>query len=127
MIQSGINLNEALDITARLAGNYTIEDAIIRTRQSIMEGNSIAGPLLQSEVFPRMAVSMISIGEQTGSLDEMCTKIAEFYEDEVDAKVTALTSILEPLMILIVGAVVAAVLIPMYLPIFQMGDIVGGG
>ena len=123
MLQSGVPIVEALDITARLAGNYAIEDAIVRTRKSITEGNTIAAPLSKSNVFPKMATSMIAIGEQTGALDQMLTKIAEFYEDEVDAKVSAMTSILEPLMIFIVGGVVAGILIPMYLPIFSMADL----
>lgn len=126
MIQSGVPILEALEITGRIAGNYAIEAAIQATRQSITQGNSIAAPLMQTNVFPKMAVSMISIGEQTGALDQMLTKIAEFYEDEVDAKVSALTSILEPMMIVIVGLVVAGVLVPMYLPIFQMGDVMSG-
>ena len=127
MIQSGVPILEALEITGRIAGNYAIEDAIQKTRQSITQGNTIAAPLMATNVFPKMAVSMISIGEQTGALDQMLNKIAEFYEDEVDAKVSALTSILEPLMIVVVGIVVAGVLIPMYLPIFQLSDALSGG
>lgn len=127
MIQSGVPILDALDITSNVAGNYAVEAAIKKTRQSITEGNSISGPLSKAKVFPKMAVSMISIGEQTGALEAMLIKVAEFYEDEVDNKVSALTSILEPLMIVIVGIVVAGVLIPMYLPIFQMGDAIGGG
>lgn len=127
MIQSGVPILEALEITSRIAGNYAIEDAINKTRQSITQGNSIAAPLMATNVFPKMAVSMIAIGEQTGALDQMLTKIAEFYEDEVDAKISAMTSILEPLMIVIVGAVVAGILIPMYLPIFQLSDVMSGG
>ncbi|MBS1984903.1 MAG: type II secretion system F family protein [Bdellovibrionales bacterium] len=126
MIQSGVPILDALEITSRIAGNYAIESAIQATRLSITQGNSIAAPLLATNVFPKMAVSMISIGEQTGALDQMLTKIAEFYEDEVDTKVMAMTSILEPLMIVIVGIVVASVLVPMYLPIFQMADVMSG-
>lgn len=127
MIQSGVPILEALDITARVAGNYAIEAAITSTRNSISSGNSIAAPLEAARVFPKMAISMIAIGEQTGALDQMLTKIAEFYEDEVDNKVGSLTSLLEPLMIVIVGLVVAGVLIPMYLPIFKLGDTLSGG
>lgn len=125
MIQSGVPILEALDICANVAGNYTIESAVRNTKTSISEGNSISGPLARAQVFPKMAVSMIAIGEQTGSLESMLGKIAEFYEDEVDAKVGALSSVLEPLMIVIVGVVVAGVLIPMYLPIFKMADTLG--
>ncbi len=126
MIQSGVPIIEALDITAKVAGNYAIETAINRTRVSITEGNSIAGPLQRAKVFPQMAVSMIAIGEQTGSLDQMLSKIAEFYEDEIDATVSALTSILEPLMIIFVGLVVAGILVPLYLPVMKMGEVAGG-
>ncbi len=125
MIQSGVPILDALEICSTVAGNYAVEDAIMMTRKSITEGNSIAGPLGKANVFPSMAVSMIAIGEQTGALDQMLTKIAEFYEDEVDATVGALSSILEPMMIVIVGLVVAAVMIPMYLPIFSIADTVG--
>jgi type IV pilus assembly protein PilC len=125
MIQSGVPILDALEICSTVAGNYAVEDAIMQTRKSITEGNTIAGPLGKANVFPTMAVSMIAIGEQTGALDQMLTKIAEFYEDEVDATVSALSSILEPLMIVIVGIVVAAVMIPMYLPIFSIADTVG--
>ena len=125
MIQSGVPILDALDITSRVAGNYAVEGAIQRTRDSITQGNSIAGPLGQAGIFPPMAVSMIAVGEQTGALEQMLTKVAEFYEDEVDAKVSSLTSLLEPLMIVIVGLVVAAILIPMYLPIFKMADTMG--
>jgi type IV pilus assembly protein PilC len=127
MIQSGVPILDALEITSNVAGNYAVESAVRQTKQSISEGNSISTPLAKAGVFPKMAISMISIGEQTGALEAMLTKIAEFYEDEVDAKVGALSSILEPLMIVIVGCVVAGVLIPMYLPIFSMADAMGGG
>lgn len=127
MIQSGVPIIDALDITSRVSGNSVIEEAITKIRQSISEGNSIADPLARTGVFPKMVVGMIAIGEQTGSIEHMLSKIAEFYEDEVDNKVAAMTSILEPLMIVVVGIVVAGVLIPMYLPIFKMGDVIGGG
>jgi len=127
MIQSGVPILEALEITSRVAGNYAIENAINKTRQSITEGNSIAEPLERARVFPKMAVSMIAIGEQTGALDQMLTKVAEFYEDEVDAAVSAITSVMEPLMIVVVGIIVLVVLVPMYLPLFKIGDAIGGG
>ncbi len=126
MIQSGVPILDALEITSKVAGNYAIEGAIDKTRKSISQGNTIAGPLGAANVFPKMAVSMIAIGEQTGALDQMLTKVAEFYEDEVDAAVSSLTSILEPLMIVVVGVIVASVLIPMYLPIFKMGEAMSG-
>ncbi len=122
MIQAGVPILDGLEITAKIAGNYAIEQTIQKIRASITQGNSIAAPLLKTKVFPKMAVSMIAIGEQVGSLDQMLTKVAEFYEDEVDNKVGAITSLLEPLMIVVVGIVVASILIPMYLPIFKMAD-----
>jgi type IV pilus assembly protein PilC len=131
MIQSGVPILEALDITGAVAGNYAVERALKETRQSISQGNSISGPLTRAGVFPKMAISMIAIGEQTGALDQMLQKVADFYEEEVDAKVSALTSVIEPIMIIVVGITVAGILIPMYLPVFQMGDIMsdksGGG
>ncbi len=127
MIQSGVPIVEGLDICGRIAGNYVIETTIGKVKDSITKGNSLSGPLQNSNVFPPMATSMIAIGEQVGSLDSMLTKIAEFYEDEVDATVSGLTSILEPIMIVIVGMVVAGILIPMYLPIFKVADTIKGG
>lgn len=124
MIQSGVPIIEALDITSRVAGNSVIEDAIRKTKVAITSGNTIAGPLGKSGVFPKMVVSMIAIGEQTGTLDSLLMKIAEFYEDEVDAAVSALVSILEPMMIIVVGIVIGSVLIPLYLPVFKMADMV---
>jgi len=123
MIQSGVPIIEALDITSRVAGNSVIEAAITRTKNAITSGNTIAAPLAKSNVFPKMVVSMIAIGEQTGTLDALLMKIAEFYEDEVDNAVSALVSILEPMMIIIVGIVIGAVLIPLYLPVFSMADL----
>lgn len=122
MIQSGVPILEALEITSRVAGNTVIEAAIRRTKTAITSGNTIAGPLGKSGVFPKMVVSMIAIGEQTGTLDALLMKVAEFYEDEVDNAVSALVSILEPLMIIVVGIVIGAVLIPLYLPVFTMAD-----
>lgn len=122
MIQSGVPIVEALEITSRVAGNTVIESAIRKTKNAITSGNTIAGPLGKSGVFPKMVVSMVAIGEQTGTLDSLLMKIAEFYEDEVDNAVSALVSILEPMMIILVGLVIGAVLIPLYLPVFTMAD-----
>lgn len=125
MIQSGVPIIEALDITARVAGNSVIEMAIKKTKIAITSGNTIAGPLGKSNVFPKMVISMIAIGEQTGTLDALLMKIAEFYEDEVDNAVSALVSVLEPMMIIVVGIVIGAVLIPLYLPVFSMAELGG--
>jgi len=127
LIQSGVPILEALDITARVAGNMAVERTLLNIKAEVSKGNSISAPLMQSGIFPKMATSMIAIGEQTGSMDGMLQKIADFYEDEVDAVVGSVTSIIEPLMIVLVGAVVAGILIPMYLPIFKMGEAISGG
>jgi type IV pilus assembly protein PilC len=115
-----------LEITARTAGNKVLEKAIMETRQSISEGNTIADPLKACGVFPPMVVQMISVGEQTGALDEMLDKIADFYDDEVDSAVEALTAAIEPIMIVVMGAVVGGMLVAMYLPMFKLVTVVAG-
>ena len=122
LISSGVSILDGLEITARTAGNMVIHNAVMESRASIAGGETIAGPLAKSKVFPPMVISMIAVGEQTGGLDEMLTKIADFYDDEVDAAVTALTSLLEPLMIVFLGVVVGGIVVAMYLPIFKMGQ-----
>jgi type IV pilus assembly protein PilC len=108
----------------RTAGNAVVEDAILKTRGSISEGNTIAEPLKACEVFPPMVVQMIAVGEQTGALDEMLSKIADFYDDEVDAAVEQLTSVIEPAMIVIMGVVVGGMLVAMYLPMFKLVTVI---
>jgi len=125
-VRSGVPILDALEITASTAGNYVIETAILDARSSIEAGESISVPMGESGVFPDMVVGMIAVGEQTGELDKMLEKVAEYYENEVEGSVDALTSILEPLLIVFVGALVASILIPMYLPILKMGEIIGG-
>ena len=120
LISSGVSILDGLEITARTAGNRVVQDAIMDSRASIAGGDTIAGPLQKSEVFPPMVISMIAVGEQTGGLDEMLTKIADFYDDEVDAAVSALLSLLEPIMIVFLGVVVGGMIVAMYLPIFDM-------
>ncbi len=126
MISSGVPILDSLEIVAATAGNKTIEDAIRETRQSISEGRTIAEPLADSEVFPSMVVQMISVGEATGALDTMLGKIADFYDDEVDAAVEALTSMLEPFMMVFLGGTIGGLVISMYLPVFQMAGAMGG-
>jgi len=126
MISSGVPILDSLDIVAATAGNKTIEEAIRETRQSISEGRTIAEPLADSEVFPSMVVQMISVGEATGALDTMLGKIADFYDDEVDAAVDALTAMLEPFMMVFLGGTIGGLVVSMYLPIFQMAGAVGG-
>ncbi|MGE5311500.1 MAG: type II secretion system F family protein [Nitrospirota bacterium] len=126
MISSGVPILDSLDIVAATAGNKTIETALRETRLSISEGRTIAEPLADSDVFPAMVVQMISVGEATGALDTMLTKIADFYDDEVDAAVDALTAMLEPFMMVFLGGTIGGLVVSMYLPIFQMAGAVGG-
>jgi type IV pilus assembly protein PilC len=120
LMASGVPILDGLEITARTAGNATIEDAIMVTRKSIERGETIATPLKQTGVFPPMVVQMIGVGEATGALDTMLSKIADFYEEEVDAAVAGLLTLLEPLMIAFLGGVVGGIVIAMYLPIFGL-------
>ena len=120
LISSGVSILDGLEITTRTSGNRVVHDAIMGSRASIAGGDTIAGPLQKSEVFPPMVISMIAVGEQTGGLDEMLSKIADFYDDEVDASVGALLSLLEPVMIVFLGVVVGGMIVAMYLPIFDM-------
>jgi len=120
LISSGVSILDGLEITARTAGNRVIHDAVMESRGSIAGGETIAQPLQKSGVFPPMVTSMIAVGEATGGLDEMLTKIADFYDDEVDAAVGALLSLMEPIMIVVLGVVVGGMIVAMYLPIFGM-------
>lgn len=120
LISSGVSILEGLEITAKTAGNRVIQDAIMQSRSSIAGGDTIAQPLQKSKVFPPMVISMIAVGEQTGGLDEMLSKIADFYDEEVDAAVSNLLSLLEPIMIVFLGVVVGGMVVAMYLPIFDM-------
>jgi type IV pilus assembly protein PilC len=120
LISSGVSILDGLEITAKTAGNRVVHDAVMQSRQSIAGGETIAGPLQASGVFPPMVISMISVGEQTGGLDEMLTKIADFYDAEVDVAVSALLSLMEPVMIVVLGVIVGGMVVAMYLPIFDM-------
>ncbi len=120
LISSGVPILDGLEITARTSGNAIVEDAIMETRKSVEGGQSLAGPLKQTDVFPPMVVQMISVGEQTGALDTMLSKIADFYEDEVDTAVANLMTLMEPVLILFLGTVVGGIVISMYLPIFSL-------
>jgi type IV pilus assembly protein PilC len=122
MISSGVPILDALEIVAKTAGNRTIEAAILYVRAKISEGKNIAGPLAETGVFPPMVVQMIGVGEATGAMDQMLSKIADFYDDEVDVAVGALTSMIEPLMMVVLGGIVGFFMIAMYLPIFSMAD-----
>ena len=120
LVSSGVSILEGLEITAKTAGNRVIHDAVMGSRASIAGGETIAGPLKESGVFPPMVVQMINVGEQTGGLDEMLTKIADFYDEEVDAAVETLLSAMEPIFIVFLGTIVGGMIVAMYLPIFDM-------
>jgi type IV pilus assembly protein PilC len=125
LISSGVPLLEGLLICAKTSGNKVIEEVLINARVSISGGKTIAEPLAKSEVFPKMVTHMIAVGESTGALDAMLGKIADFYEDEVDQAVASLTSLLEPVMMVVLGVVIGFIVIAMYLPIFQMANAIG--
>jgi type IV pilus assembly protein PilC len=120
LVSSGVSILEGLEITAKTSGNRVIHDAVMGSRASIAGGETISGPLKESGVFPPMVVQMINVGEQTGGLDEMLSKIADFYDEEVDAAVEALLAAMEPIMIVVLGVVVGGMIVAMYLPIFDM-------
>jgi type IV pilus assembly protein PilC len=120
LISSGVSILDGLEITAKTAGNRVIHDAVMESRASIAGGETIAAPLEKSKVFPPMVISMIAVGEQTGGLDEMLSKIADFYDEEVDVAVSALLALMEPMMIVVLGVVVGGMVVAMYLPIFDM-------
>lgn len=122
LLSSGVSILDALDITAKTSGNLVVQNAIRKSMVSIAEGETITAPLKASGVFPPMVTQMISVGEKTGGLDDMLSKIADFYDEEVDAAVAALTSVIEPIIIVVMGAVIGGILIAMYLPMF---DIIG--
>jgi len=126
MMSSGVPILEGLSIVSKTAGNKIIENALVKVRQSISEGRTIAEPLQEADIFPAMVVQMIAVGEATGALDTMLAKIADFYDDEVDAAVEAMTALLEPFMMVFLGGVVGGMIIAMYLPIFKMASVVGG-
>ncbi len=126
LLTSGVPILEGLQIVARTAGNKVVEEAIVTTRTSVSEGKTLAEPLSKAKVFPPMVTQMIAVGEATGALDSMLTKIADFYDDEVDGAVATLTSLLEPVLMIFLGTTVGFVIIAMYMPIFQMGAVAGG-
>lgn len=125
MMSSGVPILEGLNIVSKTSGNVVVEDALLKTRQSISEGRTIAEPLHETGIFPPMVVQMIAVGEATGALDAMLSKIADFYDDEVDAAVDSMTKLLEPVMMVFLGGVVGGMIIALYLPIFRMASVVG--
>jgi type IV pilus assembly protein PilC len=127
LVSSGVSILDGLEITARTAGNRVIHDAVMASRTSIAGGATIAEPLRASGVFPPMVVQMIHVGEQTGGLDTMLAKIADFYDDEVDAAVAALTSVIEPVLVIVMGIVIGGMVVAMYMPMFDMVQAVQAG
>jgi type IV pilus assembly protein PilC len=125
LLSSGVPILEGLEITAKTSGNSIVHDAIMATRKSIEEGKTIAGPLEETDVFPPMVVQMIAVGEQTGALDSMLSKIADFYEDEVDEAVANLMALLEPVMIVFLGVIIGGIVISMYMPMFDLISKIG--
>jgi type IV pilus assembly protein PilC len=126
MMSSGVPILDGLAIVSKTSGNKIIENSLMKVRKGISEGKTIAEPLLETGIFPPMVVQMIAVGEATGALDTMLSKIADFYDDEVDAAVDAMTALLEPFMMVFLGGVVGGMIIAMYLPIFKMASVVGG-
>jgi type IV pilus assembly protein PilC len=122
LTNAGVPILQAIEVTGQTAGNKVVENAMDSVRDSVKRGGTIAAPLKEVAVFPSMVVHMVSVGEETGALDTMLTKIADFYEDEVNAAIKALTSILEPVMIILIGAIVGFIVISMYLPLFKVYD-----
>lgn len=124
LVGSGVPILQAIEITGETSGNSVIEDSMLDVKESVRSGESVSKPLMRVSVFPAMVTHMISVGEETGALDAMLNKVADFYEDEVDAAVKSLTSVIEPIMILFVGGLVGLIVISMYLPIFSMMNLV---
>ena len=120
LVSSGVPIIQGLDIVANTAGNVIIKRAVEKARKSIREGKALAGPLEESGVFPGMVTQMISVGEETGTLDEMLSKIADFYDMEVETSVETLTSMIEPILIVVMGAMIGAIVLAMYLPMFTL-------
>jgi type IV pilus assembly protein PilC len=127
LLSAGVPILDALDVVAKTAGNVVIEEALYYTRARIAEGKTMAGPLMEAKVFPTMVVQMVGVGEQTGALDAMLNKIADFYEDEVDVAIASLTSLIEPVLMASIGGVVGVVLIAMYMPIFGLAGKIKAG
>lgn len=125
LTSSGVPILEGMDITARTSGNMVIQNAILKSKEAVEQGRNIATPLAETKVFPPMVVQMVGVGEATGALDAMLSKVADFYEDEVDNAVAALTALMEPLIIAILGGIIGFIVVAMYLPIFNLANVMG--
>ena len=124
LVSSGVPILQAIEITGKTSGNIVIEEAMVDVRESVRNGETIARPLSRVPVFPPMVTNLIAIGEETGALDSMLHKVADFYEDEVEAAIKSLTSIIEPIMMIFIGGMVGVIVISMYLPLFNMMNLV---
>ena len=125
LISSGVPILEGMDITARTAGNMVVQNAILKSKDAVEQGRNISGPLAETKVFPPMVVQMVGVGEATGALDAMLAKVADFYEDEVDNAVANLTSLMEPVMIAMLGGIIGFIVVAMYMPIFNLANVFG--
>jgi type IV pilus assembly protein PilC len=126
LLQSGVPILDALEICAKSSGNIVVEEAVMYVRARVAEGKNMAEPLIERPIFPTLVVQMIAVGEQTGALDQMLSKIADFYEEEVDVAVSAMTSMLEPIMMVFIGGLVGTVMVAMYMPIFDLAGNIKG-
>ncbi len=127
LVSSGVPILDAMEIVAKTAGNMVVEEAVMYTREKVSQGKTIAAPLMEKDIFPKMVIQMIAVGESTGALDIMLGKIADFYDDEVDQAVDGITSLMEPLILVVLGGLIGSIMVGMYMPIFTMADSVGGG
>ena len=125
LISSGVPILEGMDITARTAGNMVVQNAILKSKDAVEQGRNISGPLAETKVFPPMVVQMVAVGEATGALDAMLAKVADFYEDEVDNAVANLTSLMEPVMIALLGGIIGFIVVAMYMPILNLANVFG--
>jgi type IV pilus assembly protein PilC len=125
LLKSGVPIMDALETVAKTAGNQVVERAVNRARESVREGKTLTQPLKESKVFPPMVTQMINVGEETGALDTMLQKISDFYEEEVDTVVDGLTSIIEPILIVFLGGTIGFIVVAMFMPMFELGNLVG--
>jgi len=125
LLASGVRIIDALEISSATTGNWLIEKALLETKDAVSRGKTLAEPLTKIKYFPNMVTQMISIGEQTGNIDQMLSKVADFYEDEVENATDALTSLMEPILMVVLGGIIAVIVIAMYLPIFNLASTMG--
>lgn len=127
LLSAGVSVIDALDIASKTAGNKVIEEALVRSKESVIAGKALATPLFREKMIPDMVTQMIAIGEQSGTIDVMLGKISDFYEDDVEAAVKAMTSLIEPIMMVVLGGIIAVLVIAMYMPIFDLANVTTGG